>query len=242
MRKRKKQELTENIEKNKEIVFDISDLDYREMEAYKTLYSNIILLDDEIKVIAYTSYTSLEKTCDVVIDAAIAYAHLGKRVICVDANFHQSELNIYCNQIDIRGGLSRYLLADIPISEVVVKTNIRGVDAIIAGKKVINHYDVLTGKRFCELIMQLKMEYDYVFINTPPIGSMADALLIANQCDGVILVVSPKKVHYKELLRAKEQLDRKNHRTLGVILNEVAIKKYGKEYIKKYGWYFGEFK
>ncbi len=78
----------------------------------------------------------------------------------------------------------------------------------------------------------LKSVYDYVIIDSPPLGAIIDAAVIASYCDGAIIVITPGKIPYTECLEVKEQLSKSGCKILGAVLNDI----YGKrtKYYKKY--------
>ena len=78
--------------------------------------------------------------------------------------------------------------------------------------------------------------YDYIIIDSPPLGSVIDSAVIATQCDGAIMVISSGVVTVKEGLDVKQQLEKSGCKILGAVLNDVYGKntKYNKKYYKKY--------
>ena len=78
--------------------------------------------------------------------------------------------------------------------------------------------------------------YDYVIIDTPPLGTVIDAAVMAPACDGAIMVITPGKITNTEALEVKNQLDKSGCKILGAILNDIYGKrtKYYKKYYKKY--------
>jgi hypothetical protein len=91
---------------------------------------------------------------------------------------------------------------------------------------------------FTELLRELRKDYDYIIIDTPPLGRVIDSAIIAEHCDGVVLVIEANAISYKLAQRVKNQLQKGNIRILGAILNKVEMnsinyKYYGRKY-KKY--------
>ena len=86
------------------------------------------------------------------------------------------------------------------------------------------------------------MKYDYVIVDTPPLGSVIDGAVVGAICDGTVLVVESGAISYKFAQNVKEQLDKVGCRILGCVLNKVNTKKnpyYGKYYGYYYGSYYG---
>lgn len=82
----------------------------------------------------------------------------------------------------------------------------------------------------------LRERYDYIIVDTPPIGSIIDAAIVAKQCDGAVLVFESELVSSKEAVRIKEQLQMTGCRLIGAVLNKVDIKK--NKYYHKYNYYY----
>jgi Mrp family chromosome partitioning ATPase len=87
------------------------------------------------------------------------------------------------------------------------------------------------------MLQLLRKEYDYIVIDTPPLGSVIDSVVVAEQCDGVVFVIEAGVISYKLALKVKEQLQKGKVRILGVVLNKVnsklgEYKYYGRKYMK----------
>ena len=74
------------------------------------------------------------------------------------------------------------------------------------------------------MIDVFKEYYDYIIIDTPPIGAVVDAAIISQKCDGFAIVVESNKIKKKVLEKSKEQLEKAGSKFLGVILNKVDVK------------------
>jgi Mrp family chromosome partitioning ATPase len=83
-----------------------------------------------------------------------------------------------------------------------------------------------------ELLARLKKEYDVVLVDSPPLGAVIDAAVIAPHCDGVILVVETKRISHKFAQEIIKQLTLAGCRVLGVVLNKVVPEKH--RYYNKY--------
>ena len=92
-----------------------------------------------------------------------------------------------------------------------------------------------------KLTEDLKEEFDYIIIDTPPIGSVTDAAVVAQSCDGMVLVIAQNHISYKLAQDVKGRLDKANARILGVILNKVQKNHAGGYYGSYYGRYYGKY-
>ena len=86
-----------------------------------------------------------------------------------------------------------------------------------------------------ELIKELKKAYDYIFIDTPPIGLVTDAGVLASFIDGTVLVVKSEGVEMKHLEESKKKLDSVNAKIIGAVLNSYKTQKNDYYYYSYYG-------
>ncbi len=87
----------------------------------------------------------------------------------------------------------------------------------------------------------LRQHYDYIFVDTPPISSVIDAAIVAQRCDGAIMVVESEAVSYRAVQKALAQIEKSGCNILGGVLNKVDTKRnkyYSSYYNKKYGEYY----
>ena len=84
----------------------------------------------------------------------------------------------------------------------------------------------------------MREKYDYVLADTPPVGSLTDAAVVARQCDGAIMVIESDLVSRRIAAKAKEQLEMSGCHILGAVLNKVDMKK--NKYYSKYSYYYSE--
>ena len=126
-------------------------------------------------------------------------------------------------------GLTDYLAGATDLSNGLCETNIDNLFVIEAGQVSPNPTALLQSKNFGIMIDILRNHYDYIVVDTPPIGLVIDAAIIAQKCDASVLVVESGNVKRKTLQKAKEQLEQTGTPFLGVILNkyDTQLEKYG---------------
>ena len=220
-----------------EIYITIPPIDRRGSEAYKTLRTNLQFCGTDVKSIAITSCTPEEGKTTTSLNLAKALAESGKRVLLIDADLRKSVLISRCRVHQSVRGLSHYLSGQMAFGDVVCSTNIPNMHIIFAGKVPPNPAELLGGKNFQMMMQKLKDIYDYIIVDTPPLGSVIDAAVIANVCDGSVLVLSANTISRRFAKKVADQLKMANCPVLGVILNKVDAKNstYGKYYGKYYG-------
>lgn len=221
--------------------------DYRTREAYKTLRTNIELCGSDIRTIAITSCTPNEGKTSVAVELARAFAEAGKQVVLVDADLRKSVLVGRYKTGAVHHGLIHVLAGRETLETVVHMTNIQNLYMIFAGPVPPNPSELLGGEKFKETLLGLRRQFDYIIVDTPPLGSVIDAAVVAKECDGAMLVIQNNGISRRFARKVKEQLEKTGCRVLGAILNKVDMSAgsiyghYGRYYGKYYGKYYGQY-
>ena len=221
----------------------LEDLDYRTNESYKTLRTNIQLSGGDVKIILFTSSTLNEGKSSVTFNLARAFAEDGKRVLLIDADLRKSVLVGRYKIAKAVPGLSYYLSELNELGDVLHKTNVENMDIILAGKVPPNPAELLGNARMKQLLATVSKQYDYILIDSPPLGAVIDSAVIAPNCDSAIIIIENNAISYRLLQSVKEQLEKTNCRILGAVLNKVEERrsKYGSKYYRrKYGSYYAD--
>lgn len=191
-------------------------------ESYKTLKTNISFCGSYIKSIIVTSTAPNEGKTTVSFNLAKTLAHERKRVLFIDADLRNSSFN---NNYEISSevplyGLSHYLVKQADMKSIIYQSNIHYLDIILSGPSSPNPTQILGDDALAYLIDTLYKTYDYIIIDTPPLGRVIDAAILANISDGAVLVIEKDKLSYKEVQNVKKQLDKTSCRILGAVLNK----------------------
>jgi capsular exopolysaccharide synthesis family protein len=149
------------------------------------------------------------------------FAGSGKRVLLVDADLHKPRLHEIL-RISNRVGLVSILAESVSPTEAIAKTAVPGVFAVPAGPNTPNPSGLLASDAMTKFLEFVALNFDMVVIDTPPVNPVADALLIGNQCDGVVLTVKGGITAREIVLRTREKLLRANAKILGVLINNLS--------------------
>lgn len=220
----------------KVVLTDIRKKDYFYEEAIKTLRTNIQFTGKNVKTIMFTSCFPNEGKSDVTFQLCQEIGNMGKRVLLIDADIRKSA---YVNRYRIKqkvNGLSQYLSGQLAKEFLIYQTNFLNVDIIFAGPMAPNPSELLEEEAFRELLTEVRGYYDYIIIDTPPVGSVIDAAIIAKESDGAVLVIESERVSYKVAQKSMEQLEKTGCKILGAVLNKVNIEK--NKYYGKYDYYY----
>ena len=206
-------------------------------ESLKTLRTNLMFSGPSVRVFGFTSFGPGEGKTTLSLQTAIAFAQTGKRVLLVDADLRKSVL---AGQLRVRAkieGLSHYLSGLSNVSELLIETDIPGLYIMFAGTRVPNSTELLGSENFARLIPALKEAFDYVVVDTAPVGQVIDCALMAPHMDGVVMVIDATRNSYKLERRVKNQLEKSGGKILGVVLNQVDLS-HERGY---YGRYYGDY-
>lgn len=218
--------------------------DYFYEEAVKTLRTNVQFSGKNNKAILLTSAYSNEGKSDISFHLAVEMGKTGKKVLLIDADIRKS---VYKTRFEIQqetNGLSQYLSGQVErLDELIYKTNYENLYMVLAGPFAPNPAEMLGDKQFGEMVKAARQVYDYVFIDTPPLGNVVDAAIIGQYCDGALMIIESGAVSYRISQKVKEQLEKSGCKLLGAVLNKVDTRTnryYGGKYDRYgYGKYYG---
>lgn len=202
-------------------------LSYAGQESFNTLYTNLSFYGDQAKRLMITSSHAHEGKSFISMNIMRTIAENGKRVVLVDADLRRSyiitQYQLRCDQEHSMPGLVHLLAGMNPISDVLYQTNIENAYIIPIGHEVSNPLPLLNSGRFGELLDYLTQHFDYVLVDSPPIGLVIDAAEIAKSCSGALMTIAYNEVHRSELLEAKRQIEQTGCPILGSVLNGVEM-------------------
>ena len=214
--------------------------DYFYSESIKTLRTNIQLSGQSIKTILITSCYPNEGKSDIALSLAQELGSIGKKVLLLDADIRKTA---YVGRLEVQEevkGLSQLLSGQAGLQDIIYNTNFPNMDIIFGGPSAPNPSGLLSENIFKILIKELKDYYNYILIDTPPIGTVIDAAVIGRCCDGAVFLIQPGNVRYRDAQKAFAQLEKSGCRILGAVLNKIDTSgdKYYSSYYKHYSEYY----
>lgn len=190
-------------------------------EAYKTVRTNILFSGMDTKVLSITSCDASDGKSTVSFEISKSLCEIGKKVLYIDADMRKSMFAERFTTEKEPVGLSHYLSGQAEFDDVVYITNKENLSVVFSGKFPTNPAELLSGDRFPQLIEKSRELYDFIIIDTPPLGLVSDAMLCVAQSDGAIMVISSERTKSKSAKQVKATIEKTGVRIIGCILNEV---------------------
>ncbi|CMU76036.1 TPA: tyrosine-protein kinase [Streptococcus pneumoniae] len=198
-------------------------------EYYNALCTNLQLSGDDLKVFSITSVKAGEGKTTTSTNIAWAFARAGYKTLLIDADMRNSVMSGVFKSRERITGLTEFLSGTTDLSQGLCDTNIENLFVIQAGSVSPNPTALLQSKNFSTMLGTLRKYFDYIIVDTPPIGIVIDAAIITQKCDASILITATGEVNKRDVQKAKQQLEQTGKLFLGVVLNklDISVDKYG---------------
>lgn len=228
------------------VTINLGEMDYNTREEVKTFRTNLLFCGSDKRVILMTSTVSGEGKTELSMRLAHSLSEVNKKVLLLDLDLRKSVMASRYEMKQVQYGMSHFLSGQCQLSEVICSTNVPKMHVALAGPAVLNPTELLYSERLSKMLESLREIYDYIIIDSAPVGLVIDAAIIAKECDGAILVVESGKIKYRHVQEAKAKIENSQCKILGAVLNKVGVKKsryYDAKYGKygKYGKYYGHY-
>lgn len=205
-------------------------------EYYNSIRTNIQFSGRDLKVITLTSAQPGEGKSTTSVNLAISFARAGFRTLLIDVDTRNSVMSGTFKSNERYQGLTSFLSGNAELSDVICDTSIDNLMIILAGQVPPNPTSLIQNDNFKAMIETVRGLYDYVIIDTPPLGLVIDAAILAHHSDASLLVTKAGEDRRRTVTKLKEQLEQSGSVFLGIILNkyDIHLDKYG-----SYGSYGG---
>jgi len=192
-------------------------------EQYRTIRTNIqfSMIDKKLKTLACTSSIPAEGKSTTISNLAVTIAQQGQRVLLIDADLRKPTIHQIMELSNQHGLTSLITTAATPDQAISKSPKTPNLYILPSGPIPPNPSELLGSKKMEGLISCFSEEFDLILFDTPPVLAVTDAQILSSRCDGVILVIKSHRTEKKDLVKAKELLDRTKCNILGAIFNDV---------------------
>lgn len=209
-------------------------------ESFRSMRVNLqyLLADTNVKVIGVTSSVSGEGKTFCSVNLASELALSGKKVVLIESDLRKPTFEKYFNTNNDTG-LSSYLTNGLPLEAVIQQTEVENLEIIPCGLIPDNAIHLLELPKMQELISSLKDQYDYVVIDTPPIGFVSEFFILMRHMDTSLYVVKHKYTNKDMLEQVNELYASKKLKNIYMVINDLNYSKtYEYGYKRKAHYYY----
>ena len=207
-------------------------------ESLRTIRTNVIFSadGDKDKVFMVTSSLPKEGKTTVASNLAVVMASLGERVLIIDADLRRPSIHKELNCMK-SPGLSSYLIRQKEIDEIIIDTQINNLSVVPSGLTPPNPSELLSHPQMKALLDYAREHYDRVILDTPPVASVTDPIVISRQAHAVLFVIRFGLAPRDAISKSIQQLKLVKANIMGAVLNGVDFSKdsyYYQYYYKHY--------
>lgn len=200
-------------------------------EQYRSIRTNINFsqLEHGLKTVLFTSALKEEGKSTTACNMAIAFAEEGKKVLLVDADMRRPTVHFTFLQSS-RTGLSSLFVDKATMAEAIKETQVANLFVLPCGPVPANPAELLGSAKMDSLMWEFKKDYDIVLFDSPPVLSVTDARILANKCDGTVLVMRAGTSEKDNVSKARDILLASKANLLGGVLNNYQM---GRDYFRQ---------
>lgn len=205
-------------------------------EAYRTIRTNISFsdVDNEVQTILFTSTKQNEGKSTLTSNIAYSFSKLENcRVLLMDLDLRNPTVHKLF-EVSNTYGIMDNLKHDRPIEKCIHKIG-ENIHILPTGPIPPNPTEILSSKKIAKFLKDIKTEYDYIFVDAPPIGIVSDAAIISKNVDGVMYVIGESETDLSHAQLGIENLRKVDANIIGSVLNKYNMSQSSYAY---YGYYY----
>ena len=201
-------------------------------DAYRTLRTNLIFsnLDTPLTTLGITSPSEDHGKSVAAANLAVTFAESGRRTILVDGDLRRPSVHSHWNTDNSVGLTTMLLEGEAQQNPPLVETNVDNLMLLPSGTLPANPVDVLASSKMEQVIQYLRDVADILIVNMPPVLVAADALVLGQKLDAVLMVIKANQTRRDHTSRAKAQLERVNIHLVGAVLVDAAQDRTSNQY------------
>ena len=194
-------------------------------ESYRSLRTALLLAAKEKRLKSFVTVSGGvgEGKSTTIFNLAYVCAEQGNRILLVDADLRRPVQHKFVGVSNSKGLVNVLLGEGEPEEYILRDTGVENLSLLPSGRLRRGSLGIMTGERIRALIEKVSGDYDYIFFDSPPVLGVTDSSILANEVDGVMLVVQYRKYPKIVSIRAKRMLESAGANILGVVLNNINI-------------------
>lgn len=209
-------------------------------ESFRSLRTNFQYVLGEIKspVIMISSTMMEEGKSFVSINLATSFALYNKKVLLLSFDLRRPTVSKLFN-LNKKEGLSNYLSGNCELEDIINETEIPNLSLIATGPVPPNPSELIASSRTMKMFEELRKTFDYIIVDTPPIGIVSDALLLEKYMDKNVFIVRHNYSRKKMMTHLFSNLEKKKIQNINLVINDINLKGVGYNYNYGYGYGYG---
>jgi capsular exopolysaccharide synthesis family protein len=210
------------------------------VEAYRMLRTSVLLstAGNPPRTILITSSQPGEGKTTTAVNTAISLAQLGASVLLIDADLRRPAVHKTFKLQHTRG-LSTYLSGNKNIDDLIIKLPVPNLSILTSGPIPPNPAELISSDRMKDMLRELAGKFDHIIVDSPPLISVTDPVILSTMVDGSILVVQAGRSTRDMVRRSRQELNGVGAKVFGVVLNNVDVKKEGYDEFYYHRYYSG---
>jgi capsular exopolysaccharide synthesis family protein len=195
-------------------------------ESYRICRANInyMNIDNNYQVLMLTSSVPSEGKTTTSCNLAITIAQSDKKVLLIDGDLRKSKIHKVF-KLNSFPGLTDAIYEKLSLSDIVQHIeSVPGLDILVSGKSTPKPAELLGSDSFKKLLNEAKNLYDIIIIDSPPVLTVSDTVIISQLVNGVLLIVAAKETNKDVVLNAKKTLEKVGVNIMGIILTKTKVK------------------
>lgn len=205
---------------------------FQTIESYNTLRTNIMFSlpkSETGKKIIITSASPAEGKTTTCINLAITFAKMGLKVLVIDCDLRKPKVHRYL-KLDRDKGVSNVLCGFEEFDKTINRNVRKNLDVITSGEVPSNPAEIISSEEFSKMLSEAERIYDYIFIDSPPVSVVADAVVMSEECSGIIIVVRQDVTNLDLLDETIESLEKSSTKIIGITMIADESSNSGKSY------------
>jgi len=208
-------------------------------EIFRSMRTNLqFVLEKDEKVVMFTSSTSGEGKTFITSNLAVSFALLGKKVLLVGLDIRKPRLAGLFEIDDHQHGITNLLVKNTPtwedIQQQLVPSGINNnLTLLMAGPTPPNPSELVSRKSLDDIFAELRKHYDYILVDTAPVGLVTDTIEIGRVCDATVFVCRADFTPKESIVMINSLHNQKKLPKINIVINGIDMSR------KKYGYYYG---